>query len=737
MITLKIYQEKAIKELTEKTEILLGHDMRAIISFKAPTGSGKTLMVAEALKTLVSDVTLNSLLSFVWISVRRLHEQSKDKLEKYLHDSNSLKCSYFADLQDLKIGQNEILFINWESISRKNVNILVRENEQDNNLNSIIRNTKDEGRKIILIIDESHHTANSERSRELIDIIAPEVTIEVSATPIQKFYDEQVSVYLTDVKAEQMIKSEISVNPEFMGMKINTKSSDELIIDQALKKRELLASKYKLEGSNINPLLLIQLPDRRSELDEKKDEIVKLLDSRFNINEGNGKLAIWLSEEKSESLVNIDKPNNEVEVLIFKQAISLGWDCPRASILIIFREMKSFTFTIQTVGRIMRMPEFRYYTSGELNVGYIYTNLPNIIIEGNELSDFITLNESRKDKKRYTNISIKSVWVKRIRERTRLSGEFVRIFQKTAIDMDLKRYLNPSPEKISDFIIADGKITNIDQLGEIEKRGFISIGSRPMEINRKFDLFIWSVCSPYAPADSSDRLKSAIYTFLKDNLGVEKYSELAQTIVLGANNINLFSDAIQKSKDIYQKDIVEKLNQKGEFIENENWEIPDLISYNEKYFIFSSKKSIVQPFYQYKNASIPEKNFEKFLDNNDHVEWWFKNRESEPKYFAVGYKDENNYNRAFYVDFIVKFADGTIGLYDTKQGQTASVDAAKIKAEALQDYIKNENRNGKHIKGGIVIPSSYAPSISWKINSNAIYTDDFDNLKNWKILVIS
>jgi len=64
-----------------------------------------------------------------------LHEQSKEKLEKYYEDDRTLKCSYFEDLEDRKIAENEILFINWHSINKKDINIFVRENEQDNCFN--------------------------------------------------------------------------------------------------------------------------------------------------------------------------------------------------------------------------------------------------------------------------------------------------------------------------------------------------------------------------------------------------------------------------------------------------------------------------------------------------------------------------------------------------------------------------------------------------------------------------
>lgn len=97
-------------------------------------------MVSEMLKQLVKENSTKY--SFVWVSVRMLHEQSKEKLEKYYEDDRLIQCSYFEDLQDRKIGENEILFINWHSINKKDINIYVRENEQDNNLTSFVNQCK-------------------------------------------------------------------------------------------------------------------------------------------------------------------------------------------------------------------------------------------------------------------------------------------------------------------------------------------------------------------------------------------------------------------------------------------------------------------------------------------------------------------------------------------------------------------------------------------------------------------
>ena len=258
MIELRDYQKEAVAVLRKTVERLLRSSENEICIFQSPTGSGKTLMVSELLKALIRDREDTKKFSFVWISVRMLHEQSKEKLEKYYEDDRLLQCSYFEDLVEKKIGENEILFINWHSINKKDINIYVRENEQDNNLNSIIENTKEEGREIILIIDESHHTASSDKSKELIEVIGPKVTLEVSATPqLKEGIGAYEKVNLSDVKAEEMIKSEISINPEFSNIKVGPRSADELVIEQALKKREELAALYKKTGSNINPLILI------------------------------------------------------------------------------------------------------------------------------------------------------------------------------------------------------------------------------------------------------------------------------------------------------------------------------------------------------------------------------------------------------------------------------------------------------------------------------------------------
>ena len=150
-------------------------------------------------------------------------------------------------------------------------------------------------------------------------------------------------------------------------------------------------------------------------------------------------MAIWLSGEHINK-ENVERQDSEVEVLIFKQAIALCWDCPRAQILILFRQWHSSIFSIQTVGRIMRMPEpdKGHYKNEILNYGYVYTNLDNIEIQEDIAKDYITIYTSKR-RTDYKPINLLSCYPKRHREKTRLSPFFNKIFLEEAKEYDLKK----------------------------------------------------------------------------------------------------------------------------------------------------------------------------------------------------------------------------------------------------------------------------------------------------------
>ena len=566
------------------------------------------------------------------------------------------------------------------------------------------------------MIDESHHTASAENTKGLIEIMKPKITIEVSATP-HMTSDNIVKVKFEHVVKEGMIKEKVSLNPELKEDKLEGEGSDEFILKEALKKREELQKKFENIGkNNINPLLLIQLPDNKSlDFTNKKEEIENLLAKKFNITTANGKMAVYLSEDKR-NLENISKNDNEVEVLLFKQAIALGWDCPRAYILVLFREWHSENFSIQTVGRIMRMPEIMRYDIEELDKGYVYTNIANnnIKIEEELARNYFTIYTSKRTET-YKPIYIISYHIIRQRETTRLDPSFITIFLKHAKKNSLKNKINTKVSKITDHIPIDGIIhlENVGTVSEpVEVYNDISLAKTTTELELAFKYFIQETLHAgemFPEQRSVGRVCTSIYHFFSEELKMnyEEVQREIMTIVMSNDNIQHFKDIINESLKEYK---LKHLKEKNKAVQNDElWNVPMKIDFNANHKERKPKlkKAIMDPFYESISPSKTwetEKSFIEFIDKHKEVEWWFKNGEGYGTYFAVPYKDEEDEDQVFYVDFIVRLKDGRIGLFDTKSGWTAAT--AGNKSDGLLQYIKDQNKKRKNLFGGIIHPES-------------------------------
>jgi type III restriction enzyme len=742
MIEFKDYQEKAIVKLKTEINELLESQNDEVIVFKSPTGSGKTLMTAEFLRRLIDARIDGKKFAFVWIAVNKLHDQSRNSLKKYFDQQGvGLRCSYFQDLENRQIRQNEILFLNWASINKED-NVIVRANERDNNLNTVIERTKEAGRTIILIIDESHHTANSDKSQDIIKQIGPKITIEVSATPQIKS-DYIVPVKIEDVRKEGMIKKEVVVNDGFENYVIDKRksdeSADELILRSAIEKRnELQKILEKKENSSVNPLLLIQLPDNKKGVPDKKEDVLRML-SKFGYVKDDPRLAIYLTGNEKINLDNIEKPENEVEVMLFKQAIALGWDCPRATILVLFRQWtdENITFSIQTLGRVMRMPEHRHYGNDELNRAYLYTSLPDIDtrIDKDILPDFKVHKGLRIDS--YKGINLISYHSKRFREETRLSSDFYPIFEQAAKELDLAKKVSFKHSIVDTKLIASGRIIDTDkEAKDIERAGTLALPKTESELQFAFDMFVRDNLDPFAPETRSiKRINSSLYTFFGASRDEDRWPEI-QAVVLAEDNRQAVIDVINRAKELYQEKIGKG---KNKLVENdEPWNVPEVINYNISFKKKDYKKSAIQPYFAktaekgpqqklIEEDSSVEVDFMDFLESAKQVNWWFKNGASDATYFAVPYV-ENDVDLPFYVDFVVQMKDGSIGLFDTKGGIYAKT--AKERAEGLVKYIKEQNKKGKKLFGGIIIKEKK----SWRYNDSEKYEYNPNDLKDWKFL---
>jgi len=729
---LKKYQETAVDNLLFQTRKLLDKSGEKICVFKAPTGSGKTIMMADYLQQLAGEHFVGRSFAFIWISSHDLHSQSKEKIEQYLSASR-YTFSYLEEIQNNEFAENEIVFVNWHSLTKKGKtgewsNILMRDNEQDRNLPTFVRNTKEKGREIILIVDESHYHYWSNQSQELVrDVIAPKLTIEVSATPSIEPKGEDIAVgnagYIVvpfdEVVRAGMIKSETIINKEIGQYKDLSNSADEAILDASIKQRAELQAKYEEIQSPVNPLVLIQLPSESqstSALDKTKLEMVQgYLKDTHDITLDNGRLAIWLSDTK-ENLSGIERIDNNVEVLIFKQAIALGWDCPRAQILVMFRDIRSVTFEIQTVGRILRMPEVKHYEGmDELNNAYVYTNLGEIKIKQDDNSQkFFNVFPSHREA-RYSPIGLPSVYLSRIDY-----GDLTLVFRTLFIeeankrfgitrqdignvayekaDIDLELYL----EELTRPIIADAVIDNIDGARDVIGE-LVEFSVPTVDLKYKFELFAKVSSLPFAPVRSHTKIQQAFYDWFDNYLGYADKSraEIQRVVVCSETNQKIFSEIIESAKERFRE--VKKEEQKAKQRRKEYvWNVPVVDYFNENYERAQIANNVMTPCFLAKNRSNPEKDFETILAKSSNVAWWYKNGESKETYFAVPYTHPaDDLEHAFYPDYIVRMKDGSLDIFDTKSGFTATSEETRAKSDALQAYIATNKK--KKLLGGIVV----------------------------------
>lgn len=229
-----------------------------------------------------------------------------------------------------------------------------------------------------------------------------------------------------------------------------------------------------------------------------------------------------------------------------------------------------------------------------------------------------------------------------------------------------------------------------------------------------FDQFSIDLLAPiFTEERSVKRINKSIYEFFKIEFPQFDYAgSQVQIIVLADGNIQYFIDVVNLAKENYLADTEQKAK---EIVIDNNWGIPKSVNYSDEFVQKEYLLSILQPFFENISASTVEKTFAKFInEKTDKIEWWFKNGERDGTFFAVPRKDGVD-EVPFYVDWIVKYKDGRVGLFDTKGGMTA--ETAGTRASGLAKYISEQNENGKNLFGGIVIEMNN----SFWINSNENY----------------
>lgn len=356
------------------------------VQIKAPTGSGKTIIIGS----LIKEHLKNFVVLVFSPGAGNLEEQTAKKLNVITGNTQIITESTFSFAPSP--GVNYVS--NWEALvsMRKGSNAyltkLSKESENSNIFDWLGKLSASKT-PVAIIVDESHHGSAkaSGAIKSFLDDIqrtlgyAPYL-IEASATPILKdrAEDGTMSIEVSDVIKAGLLRKSVRLNSgasEIIQKMTVAQRADtdleEVIFEAAYKKLKEIDKEYVRVNSDYHGLMAIQLPSSVS--GKEAIDRIKAFFRPYGITTENGQMALFMNGAKEGDMDIIHTPESPVRVLLYKQGISMGWDCPRAQVLVGLRHLTSKTFTTQNLGRFIRTTEAKHYENDILDFAYVYSNV--------------------------------------------------------------------------------------------------------------------------------------------------------------------------------------------------------------------------------------------------------------------------------------------------------------------------------------------------------------------------
>lgn len=414
-VELKDFQAGAVATLANKLQSMRRRYEQdgelSSICLASPTGSGKTVMCAATIEALFfgdDDLSLmpdeNAVV--LWLSDSpSLNEQTSvrfsnvaDKLADSILDRRHLVTitNDFGAAHDI-LEPRHVYFLSKDLLSKNG--LLTKGSEANSGRvfwDILDRTIRDPERNLYLFIDEAHRglgaNASSERGTatiyaSLIDGLdgraAMPIVVGVSATP-QRFEAAM------DQRTDRVRMPKVAVTPREVQesgllkdiIELRVPEKDDPVEHQYL---TMACERYALacrewgeycarEGeSPVNPLLLIQAADNvsSSALAEMCDQITGLVPGLSEAMSFANVFGEHKDIAAGKYLIPYVEPEfvqdtSRIRVLFAKEAVSNGWDCPRAEVIFSQRRRSDSTYIAQLVGRMVRTPLARRIESDDL-----------------------------------------------------------------------------------------------------------------------------------------------------------------------------------------------------------------------------------------------------------------------------------------------------------------------------------------------------------------------------------
>lgn len=614
--------------------------------------------------------------AFIWLCPGKgnLEEQSKERMEELAPhlDARSLLYSMMTGFEP-----GSITFINWELVTKKG-NTALRESERSNLFEKIAEAHK-RGVEFVVIIDEEHLN-NTKKADDVINAFAAKNIIRVSATANKVAHQEYYEIKEEEVIEAGLITRAIYVN-EGVDEKKEVQADYEYLLELADVKRKEVATAYANMNINIRPLVLIQFPMGQTETIKAVEEKLAQMGYTYD----NGMVNIWMSDEKivSEDLTSLD---GSPAFLLMKQAISTGWDCPRAKILVKLREGGSEDFQIQTIGRIRRMPEGKHYGLDILDYCYIYTL-------------------DTQYKMGLLSALDKAYQVRRLFLRDE-AKDFTLVKEMRDLDFDGLGE-RETLEKVHEYFV---KTYNLGSDKRVNKENLEAGGYNfSHEIDSKIlqGVFATTEALAHSNADDKIKIKTMVNTHTHGIYLLHSVDEIKKVTGLQSQKVKsilrrMFSKGKKRSYKLIELDnldfyafIINNVKQLKKDFKNvtsqmggkqmslilkpktSDFYIPDMEIYKfaevkvPKYYRMNAYREYTNEFLTEKTRSKSERLFEKYCETKENIEWVYKNGDTGQQYLSIVYTDGFEKQWLFYPDYIVKLKDGTTWIIETKGGETA------------------------------------------------------------------
>lgn len=395
------FQKMALYGLRQKAAEALGSYRRThtpqVISFTAPTGAGKTIILASLIEAIYfgdDQYPDQPEAIFVWLSDSpELNAQSKSKIDVMADRISLNQCVTITDdsFDQETLDDGHIYFLNTQKLG-KSSNLTKKSDGRNWTIWETLRNTIDEKYDhLYFIIDEAHRGMQGrdaarattimqkfiKGSREDDHLPPAPVVLGVSATS-ERFNNlvsgtqstvSYVVVPPSDVKKSGLLKDRIIIAyPE------DTSGSKDMAVLQAAaddwKQKWDHWFQYCQEQhyAHVNPVFVIQVQNQAGGQVSETDlgDCLKKIEDRTGFRFENGEVVHTFGQTSSSLLLNgIDvqylepsriAEDRKVKVVFFKENLSTGWDCPRAETMMSFRRAVDSTYIAQLLGRMVRTP---------------------------------------------------------------------------------------------------------------------------------------------------------------------------------------------------------------------------------------------------------------------------------------------------------------------------------------------------------------------------------------------